>query len=172
MSAEPVTIWKAKLQDGRLELLPNKEVMRRKIRGALGVALQGIGDGSLVSADCPLTHSYIDGVYVRTIFIPAGTRIIGKIHKHSHANVLSSGTCRVYTPDGGVEEISGPRTMVSPAGCQRIVDAMTDLVWTTVHATDETDLDKIEKYVIAKDYDTLYDFTLENRNMKTLEVMQ
>lgn len=172
MTTEPITIWRAKLQDGRMVLQPRKDDARAKIQHALGVALQGVGDGTLVSADCPLTHSYIDGVYVRTIFIPAGTRIIGKIHKHAHANILSQGRARVFTPDGGVEMLEGPRVMVSPAGCQRIVDAETDLVWTTIHATPETDLEAIEDHVIAKDYSQFYEHAVEMRNMKTIGGMQ
>ena len=167
MSNEPVPVWRAAYREGRLQLLPNPEIARRKILALEHIALQGVGDGSLVSAECPLQHSFIDGVYVRTIFIPAGTRIIGKIHKHSHANILSQGKVRVFTEGAGAEEIEGPRTMVSPAGCKRVVDALTDVVWTTVHATGETDLDKIEDFVIAKTYDDLHDFRLENAMNET-----
>ena len=33
--------------------------------------------------------------------------------------------------------------------------ALEDTVWTTIHVTEETDLEKIEDYVIAKSYDEL-----------------
>lgn len=155
---EPIPIWRAKLESGRLHLQPNPELARRRIVGLQQAALQAVGEGAVVEADCPLTHSFIDGAYVRTIFIPAGTVIVGKIHKHSHANILSQGHVLVYTEQGGLEELHGPRTMVSPAGCKRAVYAFTDVVWTTIHVTDATDLDEIEDYVIAKDYAEYHEF--------------
>jgi hypothetical protein len=121
-----------------------------------------LGQSSLPDAACPLQHSFIDGVYVRTIFIPAGTRLVGKIHKHSHANILSQGEVLVITEEGGVEHLKGPLTMVSPAGCKRAVRALTDVTWTTIHRTDETDLEKIEDWVIAKTYDEYEQFALEH----------
>ena len=138
----------------------------------------------LPPVDCPLQHSFIDGVYVRTIFIPAGTVIVGKIHKHSHANILSKGEVSVMTEDGGLQKLVGPLTMTSPAGCKRAVYAHTDTTWTTIHRTDETDLEKIEDWVIAKTYEDYEQFKLATANqgpsgpfslpegnaMKTIEV--
>lgn len=119
-----------------------------------------MGESDLPEIECPLQHSFIDGVYVRTIFIPAGTMLVGKIHKHSHANILSQGEVLVITEEGGREHLKGPLTMVSPAGCKRAVKALTDTTWTTIHRTDETDLEKIEDWVIAKTYEDYEQFKL------------
>jgi hypothetical protein len=133
--------------------------------------LQAAAGTNLKERECPLQHSFIDGVYVRTIFIPAGTVIVGKIHKHSHANILSKGEVIVFTEEGDMEHLKGPITMVSPAGCKRAVRALTDTTWTTIHRTDETDLDKIEDWVIAKSYEDYEQFKLEGKDhMKKLEV--
>lgn len=105
-------------------------------------------------ADCPLTHHFAPGAYGREIFIPQGSIVIGKIHKHAHINVLSQGTVSVLTEDGP-QEFSAPRTWVSTPGTKRVVFAHTDVRWTTIHVTEETDLDKIEDYVIAKSYEEL-----------------
>lgn len=129
-----------------------------------------MGQSDLPTVDCPLQHSFIDGVYVRTINIPAGTMLVGKIHKHSHANILSQGEVLVITEDGGVEHLKGPLTMVSPPGCKRAVKALTDTTWTTIHRTDETDLDKIEDWVIAKTYEDYEQFKLQGETMKNIEV--
>jgi hypothetical protein len=106
------------------------------------------GDSDL----CPLKHSFAPGVYVREIFIPAGVLIVGKIHKHAHPNFLMSGKVSVLTESGGAETLTGPRSMISPAGTKRVVYAHEDTVWITVHVTEETNLEKIEKEIIAKDY--------------------
>ena len=76
----------------------------------------------------------------------------------------------MVTEDGGKEHLVGPLTMTSPAGCKRAVYAITDATWTTIHRTDETDLDKIEDWVIAKTYEDYEQFKLQGETMKTIEV--
>ena len=104
---------------------------------------------------CPLTHYFTDGIYVRKIEIPAGTPLVGKIHRHEHPNFLLSGTVRMAT-EFGVTEITGPQLMISPAGVKRALFAVTDLVWVTVHhnPTNTRNLKAIEREVIVKDYET------------------
>lgn len=125
----------------------------------------------LPEVECPLQHVFAPGAYARTILIPAGTVIVGKIHKHSHLNILSKGEVTVVTEGGGKEFLRGPLTMVSPPGTKRAVYAHTDTVWTTVHLTDETDLGKIEEHVIAKTYEDYEQFKLEEGEaMRKIEV--
>ena len=114
--------------------------------------------GQLPEVDCPLQHQFApasDGkfIYSRTIFIPAGTFIVGKIHKHRHHNILSYGRVKVYTEFNGTEELVGPLSMVSEAGTKRGVYAETDVVWTTIHLVSSTDLCKIEDELIAKTFE-------------------
>ena len=106
--------------------------------------------------DLPLKHTFTDGVYIREIFIPAGTLVAGKLHRHNHFNFISSGTVTVRTKDG-VETLTGPIGMVSTAGTKRALLAHTDVVWTTIHAnpTNETDLDKLEAMIVAPSYEAL-----------------
>lgn len=113
---------------------------------------------TLPEVEMPLQHVFAPGAYARTIFIPAGSVIVGKIHKHQHLNILSMGHVTVFTEGGGEEDLQGPLTMVSPAGTKRAVYAHTDTVWTTIHLTNETDLAKIEEHVIAKTYEEYEQF--------------
>lgn len=128
--------------------------------------------GELPDVDCPLQHQFAPGVYMRTIRIPAGAVVVGKIHKHSHANVLSQGTVSVMTEEGGLEQLTGPVSMVSPAGCKRAVYAHTDVVWTTIHClpVETTDLAEIEEHVIAKTFEEYEQFRLQEETMKQIEV--
>lgn len=107
-------------------------------------------------ADFPLKHTFVPGVYAREIFIPKGSCIVGKIHRHEHLNFISSGEVSMLTPEG-IQHIKGPCTMVSKAGTKRALYAHEDTVWTTIHANpdDERDLEKIESYVIAESYELL-----------------
>lgn len=139
---------------------PEQGALRGKILGfeAVLAKQQGAFFGDAVS--CPLTHKFTDGIYVREIFIPAGTYIVGKIHKHGHPNFLMSGTVQVVTESGGVETLKGPLSMISPPGTKRALRAITDLVWVTVHhnPTNTQDLDELEKIVIAESYEEYHRF--------------
>lgn len=104
---------------------------------------------------CPLRHTFGDHVYVREILIPQGMVLTGKIHKYMHPNFLLSGQVIVVTEGAGIEVLTAPRAMMSPAGTKRAVVALTDVWWATVHVTDQTDLAAIEADVIATSYDDL-----------------
>lgn len=143
--------------DAQAQLQGNLNPARAKLY-ALQAAV-----GTLPEVEMPLQHVFAPGAYARTIFIPAGSVIVGKIHKHQHLNILSMGHVTVYTEGGGEEDMHGPLTMVSPPGTKRAVYAHTDTVWTTIHLTNETDLDKIEEHVIAKTYEEYEQFAIEHR---------
>jgi quercetin dioxygenase-like cupin family protein len=103
----------------------------------------------------PLKHSFAEGVYVREIFIPKGSILTGKIHRHSHPNFLMKGEVIVVTEHQGREHLKAPLSMISKPGTKRAILALEDTVWVTVHVTSETDLKKIEDYVIAPSYEAL-----------------
>jgi len=110
--------------------------------------------GELLSQDCPVTHRFTKGCYLREILMPAGTRIIGKIHATEHFNILLTGKVTVVTAEGS-EYIEAPYTFVSKAGVQKVVFIHEDCLWQTVHVTDKTNIEEIEKEVIVEDYDQL-----------------
>lgn len=99
--------------------------------------------------ECPVTHYFSQGVYAREIFIPKGTLLTGKIHKYAQLNIMSKGDLSVLTEDG-VVRVQAPFTIVSPPGTKRIAYAHEDTVWTTIHGTDEIDLERIEAHYIAQ----------------------
>lgn len=118
-------------------------------------------------ANCPLKHHFAPGAYGREIFIPAGSLVVGKIHKHAHLNMLMKGRVSVATEEG-VKHLEAPLTMVSPPGTKRVVYAHEDTVWVTVHLTNETDLEKIEDHVIAKSYDEYTAFVESNKGLELM----
>ena len=145
----------------------------RQESGSVRAQLYGLqaACGDLPEVDCPLQHVFAPGAYARTIRIPAGTVIVGKIHKHAHLNMLQQGEVSVLTESGGLERLAGPLTMVSPPGTKRAVYAHTDVTWTTVHLTDSTDLAEIEEQVIAKDFDDYARFAaLEGADMQSKHI--
>ena len=54
-----------------------------------------------------------------------------------------------------MKRIIAPYTFVSRPGTKRVGLAHADTVWVTIHATEETDLEKIEEEVIAASYEGL-----------------
>jgi hypothetical protein len=146
-------------------------VVRQRLMGLQQSMTTEIEAGRLepFDFDVNLQHVFAPGAYGRTLSFPKGTLIVGKIHKHAHLNVLSKGDVLVLTESGGLERMVGPLTMVSPPGTKRAVYALEDTVWTTVHLTDETDLEKIEDHVIAKTYEEYEMFKLaEGNEMKQI----
>jgi hypothetical protein len=95
-------------------------------------------------------HHFSKGLYARELHIPKGTILVGKTHRFENLNIISKGEISVYT-DEGIRRISAPCTIVSPPGTKRVGYAHEDTVWTSIHATNETDVDVIEKEVIAED---------------------
>ncbi len=103
--------------------------------------------------DLPIEHHFSKGVYAREMKLPAGALIVGKIHKHQNLNILSEGEVSVISADGSFYRVTAPFTLVASPGAKRVIYAHTPVTWTTIHGTDEKDLEKIEDEFIAKDYD-------------------
>ena len=101
-----------------------------------------------------LEHFFAPGMYARQMTINKGVTIVGKIHKHSHINLISKGLIKVSTEFGEIT-YEAPITFVSNPGTKRCVHALEDTIWTTFHAVESTDLEEIEKHVIAEDYQNL-----------------
>ena len=118
----------------------------RKLPGAM------IGDSPEYLALCPLKHTFADGCYIRELSMPKGMLFVTKIHKIKHPYFLLKGDCEILTEDG-VKRIKGPFHGITPAGTKRVIFTHADTIWVTVHQTTKTDIDEIEKDIIAKTYD-------------------
>lgn len=102
-------------------------------------------------AELKETHHFADGIYGRELFIPAGTVLTGKIHRHSTLNLLIQGDITVTTPDG-MKRIQAPAVFVSEPGTKKAGYAHTDTIWVNVHPTKITDLAAIEaKFIVPEE---------------------
>ena len=99
----------------------------------------------------PLKHTFADGCYIREIFNPAGELIVTKIHKQKHPFFLMKGKMSILT-EKGIEHIEAPYHGITVPGTKRIIYAHTDCLFITVHATNHTNIDTIEKEIIAEDF--------------------
>lgn len=109
-------------------------------------------------------HYFADGMYIRSVFRPAGAVIVGKVHKKEHFYIIVSG-CVDVTSGGEVVRHHAPYIVVSKPGTQRAVFAVEDSLCMTVHRTDNTNLDEIEKELVEP-----CDYALLGSDNKLLEV--
>lgn len=101
---------------------------------------------AMAQIEIETNHYFSDGLYAREIIIPAGVTLCGEIHKYKNLNILSKGSMLIY----GLGKVKAPFTIVSLPGTKRIAHTLEECVWTTIHATEETDVDKIKNHFIAQ----------------------
>lgn len=123
--------------------------------------------GAMPQTECPLKHYFAPGVYLREIFMPAGSVVIGKIHKTEHFNIIQKGVVSLVSEDGSREMLTGPCTFVSKAGVQKVLYIHEDTVWSTVHITDERNLEKLEEQLIEKE-----DYPMFDRRQERLAIVE
>jgi hypothetical protein len=98
-----------------------------------------------------LHHHFADGLYAREMRVPAGSVVVGKMHKYPCLNFIMSGVMEVRSTTGKPIRIEAPYIFSSPGGTKRAGYAVTDLTWVTVHPTQNTELDKLEAELIITD---------------------
>ena len=86
--------------------------------------------------DSPVKHIFVGDEYIREVFYPAGTVILGRVHTNGHLVQLVAGSV-VNVTEQGREEITGPFEFVSAPGYQVLCYALTDIVARTVHKNPE-----------------------------------
>lgn len=103
----------------------------------------------LPQVPCPVQHFFGPGIYMRELRLEADTFAIGHLHKTPHVFQLLQGRVRVLLPDGSVSEVAAPFMVVSPPG-RKAVYVLERAVCVTIHATEERDLDTLERQFIDK----------------------
>ncbi len=90
-------------------------------------------------------HIFHPGWYERRLLVPAGMLIVGKIHRHAHPVGVIFGRA-IIVSEFGRQEVGPGFLDVSSAGVKRVVLALEDTLFFTIHAnpTDTQDLAQIE----------------------------
>jgi hypothetical protein len=99
---------------------------------------------TLPVAEIPLTHIFTDGIYIRQAYAPAGSMFTTVHHNTEHPFILISGTTEVISNEEA-SSITGPFMGITKKGTRRLVHAITDAMYLTIHANPEnlTDPDEI-----------------------------
>jgi len=104
-----------------------------------------------------VTENYFsDGMYCRKLIRPAGTLIVGKVHKKDHFFMCVKGEIIAWSEKGMIKLNAGD-IIQSKSGTKRVTLALTDAIGLTVHRTDKTDLNEIEAELIEEDNTALFD---------------
>lgn len=98
--------------------------------------------------ECPITHHFGGGIYLREMFAPAGTLLLGHEHKGDHMCVLLKGSMRIFG-DGIPCEITAPMIFMARAG-RKFALTLEDTVFANIHPTEETDPAKCEELFVTK----------------------
>lgn len=101
-------------------------------------------------------HYFSGGMYCRKLTRPAGTLIVGKVHKKDHFFLCAKGEIIAWS-EGGMRHLREGDVIVSKPGTKRVTLAVTDAIGITFHRTNKTNLDKIEKELIEPDELALFD---------------
>ena len=106
---------------------------------------------------CAIRNLFTPGEYRREMTIPAGVTVVGAEHRHAHLNIISRGRVMVCTEDGN-SELVAPCVFESAPGTKRVLHALEETVWTTVHANpdDETSMAVLcERYTTSPHTDLM-----------------
>src|SRR5947207_5563289 len=93
--------------------------------------------------DLKIEHFFSGREYAKKMTLPAGHYAETHSHNYDHLSVLASGSVKV-TLDGIDSEHTGPTCLVIRANAMHRIEAITDSVWFCIHATDETDHEKVD----------------------------
>jgi len=122
-------------------------------------------------ADCPLVHRFTEGLYVREIFMPAGSLITSKIHKTQHQYFILKGAVSVWIDEGKEEYLQAPYIGVTEPGTRRVLYVWEDCIWATSHPNpDNENLEQIEERIIKKHDNPLLSEEIKNK-LKELNLL-
>ena len=121
---------------------------------------------SMPQAELATEHCFSPGMYMRKVFRPAGTLIVGKVHKEPHFFLCAKGEIIAWT-ENGMKRLQAGDVVESKPGTKRVTLAVTDAIGITIHRTDKTDLDEIEAELIEPDITALFD---ANNDIKKLKI--
>jgi hypothetical protein len=78
---------------------------------------------------------------------PSDTLIGGMVHKQAQVNIMSKGVAKLRAQDGEFVEVRAPQIFLGAPG-RKVAYVIEDMVWLNVFATDERDVETVERMFI------------------------
>lgn len=121
---------------------------------------------SLPQVPCPVTHRFGPGIYMREVFLPKGSIIVGHHQNFEHINIFLKGKITFFKEDSEPLELSAPWSFVGKPG-RKIAFIHEDSIWVNVYSTTETNIEKIESHFLTKS-DVFHQDLAEKTKIKLL----
>lgn len=150
---------------------PSQLVVRSKIDTLQHDMEQSVKEGKTVRTivDClkdpdQASHYHGEGIYVRSLLIPAGTCVIGHIHKQDRVCIIAKGRCS-FVDEWHKKTVSAPYIGEFKAGSKTVVYAHTDTLWVACvgNKTDSNEVDLSDFLETTHDEYQLYLEKLEEK---------
>jgi hypothetical protein len=96
-------------------------------------------------------HHFSAGLYAKEMHIPANYCVVSHKHTYDHFSILAQGEVLVEvegTPEA--TKFVAPACVEVKANLTHKILALTDATWFCIHATSETDVDKVDSVLIAE----------------------
>lgn len=128
---------------------------REKLEHLQRMMIAAISSGEVEVPEIRTEHFQVPGMYCRKVWRQAGAWIVGKVHKSPHFFMCAEGEIIAWT-DAGMKTLLPGDVIECKPGTKRVTFAVKDSVGITIHKTENTDLDKIEKELIEPDEMSLF----------------
>lgn len=117
--------------------------------------------------ECPLQHDFADKQWLRERFVPADTLFTTYTWKKEHPFFGSLGELLIWDENNGWQLFECPCRGITKAGTKRIVYAITDVIWTSIHynPTNTRNIEELEDLWLEK-YENPYVDLLELKQLK------
>ena len=132
---------------------------------ANGVDIEGDGKQVVTKSKiAPIKHTFADGVYIRQMDMSKDSVVVGAIHKHLHVWFLLTGHVTIATEDETQDYIA-PCYVISQPGAKRVIIANEDSTFVNIHKnpSNTQDLDKLEKEIVALNYEEYEEYINKNK---------
>lgn len=104
---------------------------------------------NMSQVEMPVTHEFLPGIYRRGVRIPAGIFAIGHAHRDRCFDFVMEG-CGLVVMNGVARQVEAPCVLVSEPMTRKVGIILKEFWWFTVHATTETDIEKLEAELLVK----------------------
>lgn len=123
------------------------------------------GDAEAPLTDChednsEADHYFGEGVYARGLWIPAGTAVVGKLHKFDRIVIIAAGKCK-FVDEFHEEYVQAPYVGEFKAGSKTAVFAIEDTYWIACHKAVERDTNAVMADLIVSNHDEYTKFITE-----------
>lgn len=94
-------------------------------------------------------HHFAKGVYAKEQHLPSGWKATSHRHAFDHLSILAKGRAKV-TCDGVEKEYQAPACVLIKKGVTHQIEAIEDVVWFCIHATDVSDPARVDEVLIER----------------------